>query len=36
MRYEMTPKGVCSSKICFDLNDNVVTNVVFTLSLIHI
>ena len=30
MRYEMTPKGVCSSKICFDLNDNVVTNVVFT------
>ena len=30
MSYEMTPKGVCSSKICFDLNDNVVTNVVFT------
>ena len=30
MRYEMKPVGVCSSKICFDLNGNVVTNVEFT------
>lgn len=30
MRCEMTPQGVCSSKICFDLNGNVVTNIEFT------
>lgn len=30
MRYEMRPQGVCSSKICFDLDGNVVTNVSFT------
>ena len=30
MRCEMTPQGVCSSKICFDLNGNVVTNIQFT------
>ena len=30
MRYEMKPQGVCSNKISFDLNGDVVTNVVFT------
>lgn len=30
MRYEMRPQGVCSNKICFDLNGDVVTNVSFT------
>lgn len=30
MRYEMKPQGVCSSKISFDLDGNVVTNVEFT------
>ena len=29
MRCEMTPQGVCSKKISFDLNGNVVTNVSF-------
>ena len=29
MRCEMTPQGVCSRKISFDLNVNVVTNVSF-------
>ena len=30
MRYEMKPQGVCSNKISFDLNGDVVTNVVST------
>lgn len=30
MRYEMTPQGVCASRISFDLDGDVVTNVVFT------
>lgn len=30
MRYEMRPQGVCSNKISFDLNGDVVTNVSFT------
>lgn len=30
MRYEMKPQGVCSSKISFNLDGNVVTNVEFT------
>ena len=30
MRYEKKPQGVCSNKISFDLNGDVVTNVVFT------
>lgn len=30
MRYEMKPQGVCSSKISFDLDGNIVTNVEFT------
>ncbi|MCI8517655.1 MAG: TIGR03905 family TSCPD domain-containing protein [Hungatella sp.] len=30
MRYEVKPQGVCPSKISFDLNGNVVTNVSFT------
>ena len=30
MRYEMHPQGVCSSRICFDLDGNVVANVSFT------
>ncbi len=30
MRYEMRPQGVCSSKISFDLDGNVVTNIEFT------
>lgn len=30
MRYEMRPQNVCPSKISFDLNGNIVTNVEFT------
>ena len=30
MRYEMRPQGVCPSKISFDLEGNVVTNIQFT------
>lgn len=30
MRYEMRPQGVCTNKIAFDLNGDVVTNVQFT------
>lgn len=27
MKYEYTPKGVCSRKMIFEINDDVVTNV---------
>lgn len=30
MRYDMRPQNVCPSKISFDLNGNIVTNVEFT------
>ena len=30
MRYDMKPQGVCARQISFDLDGNVVTNVVFT------
>lgn len=30
MRYEMRPQNVCPSKISFDLDGNIVTNVEFT------
>ena len=30
MRYDMKPQGVCSRQISFDLDGDVVTNVVFT------
>ena len=30
MRYSYKTRGTCSTKIEFDLNDNVVSNVVFT------
>ena len=30
MKYEFTPKGVCSNKICFELDGNTVKNVSFT------
>lgn len=30
MRYEMRPQNVCPSKISFDLNGTIVTNVEFT------
>lgn len=30
MRYEFTPKGVCSKHISFDVNDGIVTNVSFS------
>lgn len=30
MRYDYTPSGVCSVKISFDLNDGIVSNIVFT------
>lgn len=30
MRYEMKPQHVCPSRISFDLNGNIVTNVEFT------
>lgn len=30
MRYEMRPQNVCPSKISFDLNGDIVTNVEFT------
>ena len=30
MRFEMVPEGVCPSKICFDLDGNIVTNISFT------
>ena len=30
MRYEYYPKGVCPMKLEFDLNGDVVTNIVFT------
>ena len=30
MRYEMRPQGVCPSKISFDLDGDVVTNIEFT------
>ncbi|MGL4485219.1 MAG: TIGR03905 family TSCPD domain-containing protein [Anaerovoracaceae bacterium] len=29
MRYNLNPKGVCSREIEFDLNDGIVSNVVF-------
>lgn len=29
MKYEFSPKGVCSRAITFDINDGIVTNVVF-------
>lgn len=30
MRYEMRPQNVCPSKISFDLNGDIVTNIEFT------
>ena len=30
MRFEMVPEGVCPSKICCDLDGNIVTNISFT------
>ena len=30
MRYDMKPQGVCARQISFDLDGDVVTNVVFT------
>ncbi len=30
MRYDMKPQGVCCSQISFDLDGDVVTNIVFT------
>lgn len=30
MRYDVTPTGVCPTKISFDLNGDVVTNIEFT------
>ena len=30
MRYSYKTNGVCSSKIEFDINDNVITNIAFT------
>lgn len=30
MRYTYKTNGVCSSKIEFDINDNVITNIAFT------
>lgn len=30
MHYVYKPRGVCASKICFDIEDNIVTNVAFT------
>ncbi len=30
MKYEFTPKGVCSTKITFDIDGDKISNVVFT------
>lgn len=30
MKYEFTPRGVCSAKIEFEINDGIVNNVLFT------
>lgn len=30
MHFDYIPRGVCASKISFDLNDGIITNLVFT------
>lgn len=30
MKYEFTPRGVCSAKIEFEINDGIINNVAFT------